>query len=68
MEVGTLVRRKWVTHAQRRRALKQERIVDEIGLVVHLDFINPRWCMVWFSTRDVFKECLRENLEVISER
>ena len=68
MKVGDIVKRKWITFAQKRRALQHGRIVDEIGIVVDLDFINTDWCLVWFASREDigFKHCKKKNLETVN--
>ena len=70
MNVGDLVKRRWITLAQKRRAINHGRVVDEVGIVIEIDFLNPAWVMVWFAAarkRQRFKECKKENLEVMNE-
>ena len=62
---GTLVKRKWVTEASKRRARRQGRVVDEVGIILNVDNAFGVWCTVWFPDKQIKKECKMNNLEML---
>ena len=64
MQMGDLVKRKFVTRASMRRAKSMNVNMDEIGIVIEL---AENACKVLFTQKNQVRSFLQNSLEVISE-
>ena len=69
MQVGDLVKYKWVTFASRRRAKMRGCEVNSIGVIIDIAFsTDPKWLtqfLVQFAGEKKPRRCTQSNLEKV---
>ena len=69
MQIGDLVRYKWVTFATRRRAKLQGTDINAVGIIVDIDYKTEErkftQFLVQFPDENKLRRCTQSNLEKV---